>query len=83
MELTSRCTGHGTRRGSGTLFAPGTVTRGQLRDLGIGLHRFGLSNRDRCIGFCSCVVGRPLASRKELSAREASLVLDHLERLRP
>ena len=57
----------------------GTVTRGQLRDLAIALHRFGLSTRDEALGYCSAVVARPVASRKDLTTREASRVLDLLE----
>jgi hypothetical protein len=55
------------------------VTRGQLRDLAIALHRFGLLTRDGALGYCSAVVGRPIASRKQLSTREASTLLDLLE----
>lgn len=58
---------------------PGGVTRGQLRDIAIALHRFGLTTRDQALGYCSAVAGRPLASRKDLTAREASRVLDLLE----
>lgn len=60
------------------------ATRGQLRDLAVALQRFGLSTRDQALGYCSAVVGRPIASRKDLTAREASAVLDRLEsHLRP
>ena len=55
------------------------VTRGQLRDIAIALHRFGLTTRDQALGYCSAVVGRPVASRKDLTTREASRVLDLLE----
>ena len=58
---------------------PGGVTRGQLRDIAIACHRFGLTTRDQALGYCSAVVGRPIASRKELTTREASRVLDLLE----
>jgi hypothetical protein len=55
------------------------ATRGQLRDIAIALHRFGLETRQECLAYCSLVAGRPIASRKELTTREASLVLDLLE----
>ncbi len=57
----------------------GGVTRGQLRDIAIALQRFGLTTRDEALGYCAAVVARPIASRKEMSTREASRVLDLLE----
>jgi hypothetical protein len=59
--------------------ALGHVTRGQLRDLAIALHRFGLTTRDQALGYCSAVVAHPITSRKELTTREASRVMDVLE----
>jgi hypothetical protein len=55
------------------------ATRGRLRDIAIALHRFGLGTRDQALGYCSAIVGRPVVSRKRLTAREASRVLDALE----
>jgi hypothetical protein len=55
------------------------VTRGQLRDLAIALGHFGLSTRDQALGYCSAVVARPIRTRKDLSTREASRVLDLLD----
>ena len=55
------------------------VTRGQLRDLAIALTRFGLTERPAALGYCSAIVGRPVESRKTLTTREASKILDHLE----
>jgi hypothetical protein len=55
------------------------VTRGQLRDIAIALHHFGLSTRDQALGYCAAVIGRPIASRKDLNTREASQVLDAIE----
>lgn len=57
------------------------ATSGALRGIAIALNRFGLTNRDQCLGACSVLVGRPIASRKELTALEASRVLDHLDEL--
>jgi hypothetical protein len=57
------------------------ATRGQLRDLAIAAQRFGLASRDQALGFCSAVVSRPIASRKRLTTREASRVLDALDGL--
>lgn len=60
--------------------APDRVaTRGQLRDLAIALGRFGLTDRDRALGYCSAIAARPITSRKDLTTREASAVLDHLD----
>ena len=55
------------------------VTPGQLREIAIALDRFGIVNRDQALGFVACVVGRPITSRKSLTSREASAVLDTLE----
>ncbi len=54
------------------------ATRGQLRDLAMGFTRFGLS-RAAALGYVTCIVGRPVTSRKDITTREASRVLDHLE----
>ncbi|MCU1492086.1 MAG: hypothetical protein JWM85_3491 [Acidimicrobiaceae bacterium] len=55
------------------------AVRGQLRRIAILLNEFGIANRDQALGFCSAIAGRPITSRKELTAREASHVLDDLE----
>lgn len=55
------------------------VTRGQLVSLIVRLKEFGLASRDGQLGYCSSVVGRPIESRKHLSALEASCVLDLLD----
>lgn len=55
------------------------ATKGQLTSLAIRCAEFGITDRERAIGYCSCVVGRSLNSRKELTTREASLCLDVLE----
>jgi hypothetical protein len=55
------------------------ATRGQLRDLAIALSHFGITERAEALGYCAAVVGRPIPSRKTLTTREASEVLDHLD----
>lgn len=55
------------------------VTRGTLLSLIIALNRFGMTNRDQALGCVSCILGRPVTSRKTLTGREASKVLDHLD----
>lgn len=54
------------------------ATRGQLRELAIAFTRFGL-DRSGALGYVSCIVARPVTSRKTLTTREASAVLDHLD----
>lgn len=54
------------------------VTPGQLTSLGIELSKLGLS-RDAALGYCSAVVGRVITSRRQLSSREASAILDVIE----
>ncbi len=53
---------------------------GQLRRIAILLDAFGLPDRERAIGYCSAIAGRPLTTRKELTVLEASRILDELER---
>jgi len=55
------------------------AARGQVRAIAIRQREFGLSNRDQALGYVAAVVGHPVASRKDLSAREASAVLDRLD----
>jgi hypothetical protein len=55
------------------------ATRGQCRELAIAFTRFGLTDRAEALGYCASIVGRPVSSRKTLTTREASAVLDHLE----
>lgn len=57
------------------------ATRGQLRDMGMAFRRLGLDERERIVEYVWLLVRREVASRKELSAREASAVLDGLEEL--
>lgn len=61
------------------MFENRPATRGQLRSVAILLGRFGLPARDRALGYCAAVVGRPVESRKDLTRLEASNVLDALE----
>jgi hypothetical protein len=51
------------------------AVRSQLAALAIALQDFGLRSRDQQIGACSLVIGRPLATRRELSSREADAIL--------
>jgi hypothetical protein len=55
------------------------ATRGQLRDMGMAFRRLGLNDRDEIMAYVWLIVGRDIESRKELTAREASLVLDAIE----
>lgn len=55
---------------------------GTLRSLAIACGALGL-NRDASIGFATAVAGRRVKSRKQLTAREASAVLDRLEEITP
>jgi hypothetical protein len=55
------------------------ISPGTLRSLVIRFGEFGLTDRAACLGFCAAVLGRVIESRKELTAREASAVLDCLE----
>jgi hypothetical protein len=50
-----------------------------LRDLAVALARYGLESREECLTYCAVAVGRPIKSRKDLSTREASSILDALE----
>ncbi|MGA3219245.1 MAG: hypothetical protein ABSE77_09265 [Acidimicrobiales bacterium] len=60
-------------------FGARPATRGQLRDLAVALARYGLESREECLTYCAVAVGRPIKSRKDLSTREASSILDALE----
>lgn len=55
--------------------APPLVSAGQLKDLGIALGEYGLVNRDDRLTFVSGLVGRDLASSKELTVTEAVQVI--------
>lgn len=53
---------------------------GTLRQLAIAAGVLGL-DRSEAIGFAVAVTGRRIVSRRQLSAREASAVLDALEQI--
>ena len=55
------------------------VAKGQLQALGIGCRRLGLDDREEIMAYVWLIVGRDIESRKELTAWEASLVLDAIE----
>jgi hypothetical protein len=55
------------------------ATRGQLRDMGMAFRRLGLDEREAIVACIWFIVQRGVESRKELTAREASAVLDGLE----
>jgi hypothetical protein len=55
------------------------ITRGQLRDIGVTLDRFGLATRDQALGYCSAIVDRAITSRRSSRREKASRVLGVLE----
>jgi hypothetical protein len=55
------------------------ATRGQLRDMGMAFRRLGLDARESIVACIWFIVRRSVESRKELTAKEASAVLDGLE----
>ncbi len=57
------------------------VTDAQLRMLGVLCTRAGLTDRADAIELVAAVIGRPVASRSELTRGEASRVIEHLSDL--
>jgi hypothetical protein len=55
------------------------VTQPQQRKLHASLRDAGLAEREPGLRFCSSVIGRPLASSKELTSDEAGRIIDALE----
>lgn len=56
------------------------AVRGQLRAMEIAFSELGISEREERLRITSWIVNRSLSSSKELTTREASAVLDELER---
>lgn len=54
------------------------ITKAQLAKLGAQMRDYGLTDRTAAIDFVTNVIGRPVASRSELSRDEASAVIDDL-----
>lgn len=59
--------------------APDSPTEAQLRKMGALLREAGVTDRDRQLAGISAVIGRTIASRKELTKDEAGKVIDSLE----
>lgn len=59
------------------------ASRGTLTQLAIALAKAGYTDRAAAIAYCSEVIGRVIASRKELTKAEASLILDRLKGVVP
>lgn len=56
------------------------VSEKQVGMIGALMGKLGLSDRDAALAYVADVIGRSVASRNELSSREASLVIDALQK---
>lgn len=57
---------------------PNGATDAQLRKMGVGFRAAGITDRDDRLMYVKQIIGREVQSSKELSKREASLVIDAL-----
>lgn len=55
------------------------ASQAQIRMLGALMGKQGLTERDAALAFVADVIGRQVGSRNELTAREASAVIDRLQ----
>lgn len=56
------------------------ASEAQLRMLGALMSEAGMTNRELALAFVADVIGREVASRNELTSREASAVIDRLQK---
>lgn len=60
---------------------PGTITDAQTRKLAVAMKAAGIVERQEALDYVMSVIGRDVASRKELSKDEASQVIDKLDQV--
>lgn len=57
------------------------ASQAQIKMLGALMSQAGMTDRDAALAFVADTIGRPVGSRNELTAREASRVIDALQAL--
>jgi hypothetical protein len=55
-----------------------TVTRDQLTKIAAQMGDLGITDRDEALAYVADVIGRPIESRNDLTASEASRLIDHM-----
>lgn len=61
----------------------GAASQAQIKMLGALMSQQGMTDRDAALAFVADTIGRQVGSRNELTAREASRVIDALQALDP